>query len=146
MSEVEIAKMIFEKIEASDFEGAKDFLGSGFEFSGPVPEPVDAEGWLAMQEKLLTAFPDWRFNLEDLQAEADKVHCTVAITGTHKGALDMSDLGLPTIPATGKSVSLPREKVEVTFAGDKITSVRSPGSADAGVKGILSQLGVEMPV
>jgi predicted ester cyclase len=146
MSKVEIARKGFEQLEASDFEAARASLADGFEFSGPVPEPVGAEAWLGLQKKLLTAFPDWAFNIEDLREEGDKVHCTVQISGTHKGALELPpDIGVPSIPATGKSIRLVREKVELTFKGDKIASIRSAATPGAGVPGILSQLGVKMP-
>jgi len=131
MSEVEIARRAFEGIESSDFEGVEALLANSFEFSGPVPEPLDANRWLGMQKKMMAAFPDRVFNAEDIHLHGDEV-------------LDLSELGIPLIPPTGKAVSLPREDVVFTFAGDKIASIRSSGAPGAGVAAILSQLGVEM--
>lgn len=145
MSEVEIARRAFERIESSDFEGAKALLANSFEFSGPVPEPLDSNRWLGMQKKMMAAFPDRVFNVEDIHLHGDEVHCSVQVTCTHTETLDLSELGIPLIPPTGKAVSLPREEVVFTFAGDKIASIRSSGSPGAGVAAILSQLGVEMP-
>ena len=146
MSEVEIAKRAFDGIESSDFEGVKALLANNFEFSGPVPEPLDANRWLGMQKKMMAAFPDRAFNVEDLHLHDDEVHCSVQVTGTHTEALDLSGLGIPLVPATGKALSLAREDVVFTFAGDKIASIQSSGTPGAGVVAILSQLGVEMPV
>ena len=145
MSEVEIAKKVFERIESKDYDGARELLADEFEFSGAVPEPIGAEAWLSMQMKLGAAFPDWAFNLEDVRLDGDKVLCSSQITCTHTGALDVPDMGVPLIPATGKSISLPRESVELAFSGGKIASIRTSASPGAGVAGMLSQLGVELP-
>ena len=40
MSKEDIVKKGFEQIESSDFEAVRAMLADGFEFSGPVPEPV----------------------------------------------------------------------------------------------------------
>jgi predicted ester cyclase len=129
----------------SEVEIAKSLLADGFEFSGPVPEPLDADRWIGMQKKMMAAFPDRKFNVEDLHLHGDEVHCSVQVTSTHTEVLDLSELGIPSIPATGKTVSLPREDVTFTFAGDKIASIRTSGAPGSGVAAILSQLGVEMP-
>ena len=67
------------------------------------------------------------------------------LSGTHQAELDLSPLGLPNVPATGKSFQLPLETATISFNGEKITSVRTTEVAGGGVMGILSQLGVEAP-
>lgn len=145
MSAVDLANELIKRIEGKDIAAAEKLLSNDFVFSGPVPQPINGSEWLAMQERLNVAFPDWKFNLSDLHADGDVVHGIVQITGTHKGKLDLSSLGLPNVPATGRSIKLPREEVTLTVSGDKITSLDAPTTEAGGVVGILSQLGVKLP-
>jgi len=98
-----------------------------------------------MQEGLGKAFPDWKFNSADLREEGGEIRGTVQITGTHKGELDLSALGMPNVPATGKTVNLPREEITLSVSNGKFTSLTTAATEGAGVMGILSQLGVKLP-
>src|SRR3990172_12302370 len=48
-------------------------------------------------------------------------------------------------PATGKTVSLPREEITLSVSNGKFTSLTTAATEGAGVMGILSQLGVKLP-
>jgi len=145
MTALEMANKLFQAIEAKDMTAAGKLLSSDFTFSGPVPEPINGTQWLAMQQSLSTAFPDWKFNEADLREEGGKIRGAVQITGTHKGELDLSALGMPNVPATGKAVKLPREEITLTVSNDTFTSLSTAATEGAGVMGILSQLGVKLP-
>lgn len=145
MNDVEIAAKVFELIEAKDIAGAKTLLSDDMTFSGPVPEPVSGDMWMGLHAKLNAGFPDWSFNLSGVHQHGDVVHCTAQITGTHTGDLDLSPMGLPVVPATGKAIQLPAEELSVTVDGGKITSVAGDPVPGGGVMGILGQLGVEIP-
>lgn len=145
MNAVDTAKRVFELIEAKDTAGAAKLLTDDFTFSGPTPEPIGGAQWLAMHDKLNAAFPDWKFNLTDVHEHGDFIHSTAQITGTHTGDLDLSPMGMPTIPATGKAVKLPREELNVKVVGDKIKSIDGPPVEGGGLMGILGQLGVQPP-
>ena len=54
-------------------------------------------------------------------------------------------LGIPTVAATGKALSLPQEQMTATFAGGKMTSLVGTPVDGGGVMGILGQLGIEPP-
>ena len=56
-------------------------------------------------QAVVTAMPDWAFNITDIQEDGDKVTLKSHITGTHTGLLELP--GMPPIPATGKKVALP---------------------------------------
>lgn len=144
MGAVEVASKVWQLIEAKDTAAAAELLSDNFTFSGPTPEPISGSMWLGLHDKLNAAFPDWKFNVE-VHQHGDMVHCTAQITGTQTGDLDLSPLGLPVVPATGKSIQLPREDLMVAVEGDKITSISGEPVPGGGVMGILSQLGVEMP-
>jgi predicted ester cyclase len=145
MNELDIAKKLVSYIERRDWESARNLLSSDYTFSGPVPEPINAAGWLGLHEKLGAAFPDWAFNPSDMRVEGDVVHATMHITGTHSGELDLSNLGLPKISATGKKIKLPPEMAEIRIEGGKVRNFRTTPNPDAGVSGILKQLGVAIP-
>ncbi|SFB55475.1 conserved hypothetical protein, steroid delta-isomerase-related [Cohnella sp. OV330] len=48
-------------------------------------EPGNAEGLLAMAERLRTAFPDQRSTVESVTSEGDRVVVRLRMTGTHLG-------------------------------------------------------------
>ena len=141
MSAEDTVKNLFELLEANDLDAAAAMLDDGFTFSGPIPEPVDGQQWLGLQAKLNAAFPDLSFNLDHVHIHGDVIHATVQLTGTHEAELDLSPMGMPNVPATGKSINLPSEELSVSVEGDKVTSVSGPAVEGGGVMGILSQLG-----
>jgi len=145
MNAEEITRKLFTAIESGDMDTAASYLSDDFVFSGPVPEPISGEQWLGLQRLLQAAFPDWSFNLTNVQVTGNVARTTHQITGTHTGDLDLSPMGMPVVPATGKSVKLPVEHSDVTFEGDKAVRLHADVSAGGGVPGILQQLGVEMP-
>jgi len=145
MTAIEMASKLFQDIEAKDTTSAAKLLTDDFKFSGPVPQPISGSEWLAMQQNLAIAFPDWKFNVADLREEGGKVRGAVQITGTHKGELDLSALGMPSVPATGIAVKLPREEITLTVSNGRFASLNSPTTDGGGVMGILGQLGVAVP-
>ena len=145
MDELELAEKLLSYIEVGDRASALKLLSDDFTFSGPVPEPISGAMWLGLTEKLTKAFPDWAYNVSDLKAEGDIVHLTAQITGTHKGELDLSDMGLPKVPATGKKIRLPRDEVELKIEGGKVKYFKTSPNPEAGVTGVLKQLGVAIP-
>jgi predicted ester cyclase len=145
MNELDIAKKLASYIERRDWDSARNLLSNDFTFSGPVPEPMNGAEWIGMHEKLGAAFPDWAFNLSDIRVEGDIVHATMHITGTHRGELDLSDLGLPKVAATQIKIKLPAEKVEAKIEGGKVRYLRVAAIPEAGIYGVLKQLGVAIP-
>jgi predicted ester cyclase len=145
MNELELSKKLLSLIEAKDRASALKLLSDDFTFSGPVPEPISGPMWLGMNEKLSTAFPDWSFNVSDLKSDGSIVRLAVQISGTHKGELDLSAMGLPKVPATGKKIHLPREEAELKIEGGKVKYFKTGSNPEAGVSGILKQLGVAVP-
>ena len=141
----DIVRQVFELIEAKDTAGAAALLSDNFEFSGAVPEPIGAQEWLGLHDALNAGAPDFSFNIDQVEPHGDVTHITVALSGTHTEELNLSAMGLPTVPATGKSFQLPSEEIAVTVEGGKVTSVVVPVVEGGGVMGILSQLGIEPP-
>jgi predicted ester cyclase len=86
-------------------------------------------GWLA-------AFPDWRFEVEDMVAEADRVVTRFVGRGTHRGRT--SAFGLGAVAATGRPVEM-RGYITHRLADGRIVEGR--GSALLDRLGVLEQLG-----
>jgi len=145
MTKTETVKAFAAALEARDFSMAASYLAYDFVFSGPVPQPIGKQEFIAVQSAFEDAFQDWSFNSHDEVEQGDKVLSAVQITGTHTRDLVLPMPGMPPIPATNKRVSLPEEHLEFTFKGDKIASLTSDNAPGGGVPGILQQLGVPLP-
>lgn len=145
MNAVETTKKLFENIESGDTGAAAELLTSDFVFAGPTPEPVDSKMWLGLHDRFNAAFQDFSFNTNGAELMGDKVQIELQLSGTHQSELDLSYMGLPDVPATGKSFQLPAEVATVSFTGDKINSIQVASVEGGGVAGILSQLGVQVP-
>ncbi|HET9664249.1 MAG TPA: ester cyclase [Burkholderiales bacterium] len=68
---------------------------------------VGREGMRAVFEALFSTFPDFRYEIDESTAEADRVVCKVTMTGTHMGqpTLEQAFTGMLTgVTPTGKKV------------------------------------------
>jgi hypothetical protein len=144
-SKKELVGKLFSYIKSGKRDEAGALLSENFMFSGPVPEPVDKKDFLEMHFALLKAIPDWSFNEHDIQEQGNQVKLKVKISGTHTKELNLPSLGIKSA-ATNKRISLPEEKCELTFEGDKISNFSVEKVTGGGLMGILSQLGIKMPV
>jgi predicted ester cyclase len=143
MSATQTVEAFSEAMEARDWEKVASYLSDDFTLSGPTPQPVGKNEFIAIQSAFMTAIPDWSFNLSQLEEQGDKVLATVQVTGTHTNELAVP--GLPSVPATNRKISLPEEHMEFTFKGDKIASLSSDNVPGGGVPGVLQQMGVPLP-
>lgn len=136
---------LLDSVQRADFEKARSLLSDDFQFSGPVPEPINRDAWLKMSRSLKKAFPnlDYRFHVEG--ADGNIVRITAKLKGTHTYELDASAMNLGVIPATNKSFISPHERGKMTVRGGKVTSWIVESIAGGGLMGILGQLGVKSP-
>ena len=86
--------------------------------------------YMDFMDVLVSAFPDCKYNAEDVIAEGDKAVCRYSFTGTHKGAFRH-------IPPTGKKISVEGigifkisggKIVEVWFATDRMGMMQQLGA------------------
>ncbi len=136
---------LMDSVQKGDFEQAKSLLSDDFQFSGPVPEPINREGWLGMSANLKAAFPDLDYHFHVDDADGDVVKISAQLKGTHSGDFDMTSMNMGVIPATNKSFANPQEHGKATVKGDKIVSWDVEPIEGGGVMGILGQLGVKLP-
>ncbi len=145
MNQREIVQALLDSVQRGDFEKAKSLLSNDYQFSGPVPEPINAETWLGINKSLKTAFPDLDYHFRVDGVEGDVTKISAELKGTHSGLLDLSPLGLGATPATDKSFAIPREYGKVTCKGDKVISWVVDRIEGGGLMGILTQLGIPVP-
>lgn len=141
-------------IEANDSNALEEKLDNNFFFGGWTPETLDKDQFLDLIRGLKAGIPDLKFNTQNLmQIEGtDTVQGSIHISGTHTDTLDLSRLRVirvPLVPPTGRSISLPTEKVVYLvgtniIAGNNVISrmtvTLTPGG---GLQGLLQQLGVQ---
>src|SRR3972149_3030329 len=122
MNKREIVQTLLDSIQKGDFEKGKSLLTDDFQFSGPIPQPINREAWLGMSASLKAAFPDLDYHFKVIGAEGDVVRATMQLSGTHSGSFDLTNMNMGVIPATNKAFSVKREKTRVTVKGNKITA------------------------
>jgi len=145
MNQREIVQTLLDSVQRGDFQKAKSLLSNDYQFSGPVPEPINAETWMEINKSLKKAFPDldYRFHVDSV--DGDVAEISAELKGTHSGVLDLSPVGLGVTPATNKTFATPREHGKVTFKGDKVVSWIVDKIEGGGLMGILTQLGIAVP-
>src|SRR5688572_14715290 len=146
MNKREIVQSLMDSIQKGDFVHAKTMLADNFQFSGPVPTPINRESWLGMSASLKTAFPNLDYHFNVIGAEGDVVKSTSQLSGTHTGSFDLTNMNMGVIPATKKAFSAKQETTRVTVEENKITSWAVEPTQGAGLKAILDQLGVKTPI
>src|SRR5215216_564429 len=145
MNKREIVQTLLDSVQKGDFEKAKSLLSDDFQFSGPIPEPVNREAFLGMSASLRTAFPDLDYHFKVIGADDDVVKTASQLSGTHRGPFDLTGMNMGMIPATDKTFSAKLEKTKITVKENKISSWAVEPTQGAGLKAILDQLGVTLP-
>jgi hypothetical protein len=139
-----LAQKVQAAFEAGDWDTVLSYMTDDFQADGVgFAQPLGAQEWLVVSKALRGGFPDISYNFEIESVEGDVVRSSTQITGTHTGDLDLSPLGMGVIPATGRSISAPREVNESVAAGDKFKSIYFHTPEEGGLRGILGQIGAE---
>jgi hypothetical protein len=136
---------LMDAVQKGDFEKAQSTLANGFQFSGPVPQPISGPAWMGMSASLKTAFPDLNYQFKIESVDGNTAHISAQLKGTHTGILDLSAMGLGVIPPTNKAFTAAYEKGEASVQDGKVKTWAMKGTEGAGLMAILDQLGVKMP-
>jgi hypothetical protein len=136
---------LMDSIQKGDFEKAKSYLSNDFQFSGPVPEPINGEAWMGMSKSLKKAFSnlDYQFKVESM--DGDTATISAKLKGTNNGDFDLTGMHMGVIPATNKSFAATQEHGKAIVKGDKVISWANNPTEGAGLMAILGQLGVKTP-
>lgn len=117
-----------------------DAMASG----GVLPQPIPMMEALKVMAGLTTAFPDIKFDIEQVTVNGDQATVKATWSGTNTGAMSLPIPGMAPIPATGKKVSV-KDVYVVMVKGDKVSHFMVESPAGGGVPGALAQMGVKMP-
>jgi predicted ester cyclase len=141
----ETVQALMDSSQKGDFENSKTMLADDFQFSGPIPEPINKEGWLGTSASMKTAFPDLDYHFRVIGTQGDVVRTTSQLSGTHSGSFDLTGMNMGVIPATNKTFVATLEKAKITIKENKITAWVVEPTQGAGVMAILKQLELEIP-
>jgi hypothetical protein len=105
---------------------------------------LDKTQFLKMLTALYAGFPDWHYAYDEIE---DRGQGNYAIKwrqgGTHTGTWAMP--GTEPIPPTGRKVVIPPHYFFYRVAGDKLTMIFPEPFRGGAPRGILEQIGVELP-
>ena len=125
-------RRFYDSINAGDVDRFGELLADDFveheETPGLAPTKEGVKEFFRMY---IAAFPNLRFDVEDILASGDKVVARVRVTGTHEGEF----MGMP---ATGKSVDV--QAIDIVRFGDDGLAHEHWGVFDA--MAMMQQLGV----
>ena len=143
MNKSETVQALLNAIQNGDFKSAQGMLADEFQFSGPVPEVLNANAWLRMSVSLKVAFPDLDYHFKIIGEESDMVRFTAQLSGTHTDKFDLSsmmDMGV--IPATHKPFATTLQKNRMRVKEGKVIAWVVEPTSGAGLLAILQQLDI----
>jgi predicted ester cyclase len=143
MNNTEIVKTGMKAWESSDVQTMTELVADDFVLSGPTPQPLGKPEFIGLMQILHAGMPDFAFNVSSYEEHGDNVIAKSHITATHTGVLALP--GMPPLPATGKKVALPEEVQTYTVKNGKLASLSTDARPDAGIPGMLAQLGFPIP-
>lgn len=111
---------------------------------GVLAQPIPAREAIRLLGALKTAFPDLKFDVQNVTVKGNQAVVQAIWSGTNNGPLNMPLPGLPSIPATGKPVSV-KDTYIVTVEGDKVCRLEVDSPPDGGIPAALGQIGVKVP-
>ena len=111
---------------------------------GVLPQPIPAREAIRLLSALKTAFPDLKFDVQNVTVKGNQAIVQAVWSGTNKGPLNMPIPGMQSIPATGKQVSV-KDTYIVTVEGDKVSRLEVDSPPDGGIPAALGQIGVKVP-
>jgi hypothetical protein len=139
MNPINVLMNLDREISGGDLTKAAAYLADDFRFVGVGPEAFGKDQTLGIWATMRAALPDFNHNLRNLREAGNMVYGTVEVTGTHKGTLSVPHG--PTLPATGRRLQNPLERVAITVRNGKVTEWAVESVPGGGLGGILGQLG-----
>ncbi len=130
-------------LNARDEEKAYRNFADDLAVNGFMPQPIGLEEFKALNAANLAAFPDWHFEIKHIQTQGNKATVTIQATGTQNGPINMP--GMPSIPASGKKVSVPDVFICTVSADNKLHQMDFATPPGGGFAGVMHQLGIQMP-
>ena len=132
MDHTKSIRRLYDLINTGDIDGFGRQLADDFVEHNENPGvPPTKAGTLQFFQMLISAFPDFRMDVQDVFASGDKAVARLRMTGTHQGEF----MG---IPATGNTCAV--NLIDITRFGDDGLAREHWGVAD--MLAMMQQLGV----
>ena len=80
-------------VQTGDINKAKSLLTDDFQFSGPVPKPMNAGQWMGLSGSMKKAFPDLDYHFGVEGVDGNVVHISTRLTGTHTANFNLKAVG-----------------------------------------------------
>lgn len=141
----ESVRLFMSDLEALDWEGAASHMDDTFLASGWTPKPLNKADFLGIVQGLKEGIPGLIFNLHNIQENGDTITGTIKITGYQSDSFILPQLGLPPIPQMAASINMPTEDITYLLTNNRITQMQIHSGPDGGIRGLLRQVGVELP-
>ena len=143
MSVEQIARDFITRL--NDVNAAESYLTpDAVSAGGVLPQPIPAKEAISLMSALITAFPDLKFDIQNVTVEGNQATVQAIWSGTHTGPLNMPLPGMPSIPPTNKQISV-KDTYIVTVQGDKVSRIDVNSPSDGGIPAALGQIGVAVP-
>src|SRR5512142_1785504 len=94
-----------DSVQNGDFENARNMLADNFQFSRPIPKPINKDAWLKMSATLKAAFPDLDYHFKVIGAQGDIARATMQLSGTPSGSFDLTNMKMGVILPRTKPLS-----------------------------------------
>ena len=143
-SNIETVRNTLKYAEQGNIEAMGDQMADDFAFTGATPRPMNKEQFLEVMRAIITAIPDWRFNITNVSGAGDNVRMVNRITGKNTGTFNYPPMGINSVPPTGKSIALPQETADMVVRDGKIVAYIVTPVQGGGLMGILTQLGIKV--
>jgi SnoaL-like polyketide cyclase len=129
----------------NDVSAAESYLTpDAVSAGGVLPQPIPAKEAIGLLTALKTAFPDLKFDIQNVTTTGNQATVQAMWSGTNTGPLNMPMPGMQNIPPTGKHVSV-KDTYLVTVEGDKVSRLEVDSPPDGGIPAALGQIGVAVP-
>jgi hypothetical protein len=138
---------VLRHLKALNYKDTKDashWLSPSLVFRSSLKD-FGRKEYLKLFEAVFTAFPDWEITYSEPHIRDGWVQLSLQMEGTHMQDLELNLPGLKPVAATYKKVLLPRQQFSCRVENDAVVEVIPETNPEAGLLGILKQLGVKAP-
>jgi len=140
----DIVRSFMAAVETNDQDEAGSYLDDDFTFSGWTPKPLNKKDFFIIIGGIKSGIPGLIFNLHNIDEQGDTITGTMQIAGYQTASFILPPFGLPPIPQTANSVSLPAEDVKFLLRNERILLMSVQATPGGGINGLLRQLGIDV--
>jgi len=137
-----VLRSYIEGLKAHDVDRVAETVSDDLAFVS-AHRTLSKPEFLRMLTALYTGFPDWSYDHDPVEVHADRYAVKWRQSGTHTGVFAMP--GMAPVGPTGRKVIIPEHYFYYRVVGDKIVMIQPEVVPGGAPRGILEQIGVELP-